>query len=241
MPDAGHSDSAPGIRQERDRFVAFAFAAADLLLEVDAEGRIGYAAGALKSLTHHDAASLTGRAFTELLCDSDRALAKVLLASLKDGGRLSPMLVKLAPPTSLNVVLGGCRPPEYQSHQITMTVLPARLAVEERPGPRDPATGLLAKDEFARVAEEKLRQPGPFRLSLVEVGGLERLREDVDQELAAGFVAAVGRHLRQPSAERDTPGRRRGGEGGGCPRRGRGARAIAPQHRDAARAPPTAR
>ncbi|HEX9466459.1 MAG TPA: EAL domain-containing protein [Alphaproteobacteria bacterium] len=207
MPDAGHSDSAPGIRQERDRFVAFAFAAADLLLEVDAEGRIGYAAGALKSLTHHDAASLTGRAFTELLCDSDRALAKVLLASLKDGGRLSPMLVKLAPPTSLNVVLGGCRPPEYQSHQITMTVLPARLAVEERPGPRDPATGLLAKDEFARVAEEKLRQPGPFRLSLVEVGGLERLREDVDQELAAGFVAAVGRHLRQQSADGDTAGR----------------------------------
>src|SRR5258708_18659288 len=100
MPDAGHSDSAPGIRQERDRFLAFAFAAADLLLEVDAEGRIGYAAEALKSLTHHDAASLTGRAFTGQLCDSYRALAELLLASLKDRCRLSPTLVKLGPPTS---------------------------------------------------------------------------------------------------------------------------------------------
>jgi PAS domain-containing protein len=62
------------IRAERDRFVAFAFAAADLLLEVDGEGKITFAAGALKALTHRDASALKGRPFTELLADSDRAL-----------------------------------------------------------------------------------------------------------------------------------------------------------------------
>lgn len=48
------------IRAERDRFVAFAFAAADLLLEVDGAGKITFAAGALKSLTNRDAGALMG-------------------------------------------------------------------------------------------------------------------------------------------------------------------------------------
>lgn len=208
MPDSMPSSPAGAIRIERDRFVAFAFAAADLLLEVDEDGRIRFAAGALKSLTQRDAAELIGRPFVEVLSEADRSLAKVLLGSLKDGGRLSPILVKLAPPTSLNVVLGGCRPPlPRETYQITITVLPARLAVEERPTPRLPGTGLLAKDDFARLAEEKLRQSGgEYRMSLVEVGGLERLREQADQELSEGFLTAVGRHLRAQSTDGDAAG-----------------------------------
>ena len=208
MPDSTAPNSASAIRSERDRFVAFAFAAADLLFEVDGEGRIRYAAGALKSLTGSDAAELIGRAFVDLLDESDRPLAKVLLASLEDGGRLSPILVKMAAPRALNVALGGCRPPSpRESSQITITVLPARLAVEERAGARDPKTGLLTKDEFTRRAEEKLRAPrGDYRLSLVEVGGLERLREQADEELSQGFMTAVGRTLRAQSADGDSAG-----------------------------------
>jgi EAL domain-containing protein (putative c-di-GMP-specific phosphodiesterase class I) len=208
MPDSTAPNSTNSIRSERDRFVAFAFAAADLLFEVDGEGRIRYAAGALKSLTGNDGAELIGRAFVDLLDESDRALAKVLLASLEDGGRLSPILVKMAAPRPLNVALGGCRPPSpRESSQITITVLPARLAVDERHGARDPKTGLLTKDEFTRRAEEKLRAPGgDFRLSLVEVGGLERLREQADEELSQGFMTAVGRTLRAQSADGDSAG-----------------------------------
>ncbi len=208
MPDSMTAPSATGIRIERDRFVAFAFAAADLLLEVDGDGRIRFAAGALKSLTRHDADDLTGRPFVDLLSESDRALAKVLLSSLKDGGRLSPIMVKLAPPTGLNVVLGGCRAPvPRETYQITITVLPARLAVAARPGERDRETGLLARDDFARLAEEKLRQPGgDYRMSLVELGGLEAVREKADQELSEGFMTAVGRHLRAQSADGDSAG-----------------------------------
>ena len=207
MPDSTTPNPASTIRSERDRYVAFAFAAADLLFEVGGEGRIRYAAGALKSLTGHDAAELIGRPFVERLDESDRALAKVLLASLEDGGRLSPILVKLAAPRPLNVALGGCRPTGPQeSSQITITVLPARLAVDERPGARDAKTGLLAKDDFTKLAAEKLRQSGDFRLSLVEVGGLEHLREQADQELSQGFMSAVGRQLRAHSADGDSAG-----------------------------------
>src|SRR5580698_56487 len=124
MPDPGPSasPSSPN-RVERDRFVAFAFAAADLLFEVDHDGRIRFAAGALKSLTQREEPELIGRPLVELLSEADRPLAKILITSLQDGGRLSPILVKLAAPTGLNVVLGGCRPPKAQEmYQITFTV-----------------------------------------------------------------------------------------------------------------------
>src|SRR5688572_14811938 len=196
------------IRAERDRFVAFAFAAADLLLEVDANGKVSFAAGATKSLTQRDASALMGRPFTDLLADSDRALVKVLLTSLKDGGRLSPILVQLANPVALNVMLGGCRLPTPQEcYQITLTVLSARMPMEVRPGNRDASTGLLAKDDFAKLAEDKLRSnSGNYKLSLVEVGGIEAVRERADEELAEGFLAAVGRHLRAHSADGDAAG-----------------------------------
>jgi EAL domain-containing protein (putative c-di-GMP-specific phosphodiesterase class I) len=207
MPDTGPAPTPSNtIRVERDRFVAFAFAAADLLVEVDDGGRIRFAAGALKSLTSRDADALIGSPFVELLDEADRPLTRILLESLKDGGRLSPMLIKLAPPAALNVVLGGCRPPGTQeTYQITLTALPARLAIEGRPGARDTSTGLLARDEFAKVAEEKLKGGG-FQMSLVHVGGLEKLREQADQELAEGFMAAVGRHLRAQSSDGDSAG-----------------------------------
>ena len=203
------------IRAERDRFVAFAFAAADLLLEVDGDGKVTFAAGALKSLTNRDASGLIGRPFTDLLADSDRALVKVLLASMKGGGRLSPILVQLANPVALNVMLGGCLlPSKRESYQITLTVLTARMPVDVRPGNRDSATGLLSKDEFSKLAEEKLRSNGNFQLSLVEVGGMEAVREQADEELAEGFLTAVGRHLRAQSADGDSAGQISGGKFG---------------------------
>ena len=55
------------IRGERDRFVAFAFAAADLLLEVDDAGKITFAAGALKALTQRDASALRSEEHTSEL------------------------------------------------------------------------------------------------------------------------------------------------------------------------------
>lgn len=202
----GRSPGDDAIRSERDRFVAFAFAAADLLLEVDGDGRITFAAGALKSLTQRDAAALMGRPFGDLLAAADRSLIRVLLTSIKDGGRLSPMLVQLAPPLALNVMLGGCRlPTPHEAYQVTLTVVAARPTVAVNPGERDASTGLLAKDDFSRLAEDRLRSGG-FRLSFVDVGGLESVRERADQELSEGFMAAVGRHLRAQSADGDSAG-----------------------------------
>jgi EAL domain-containing protein (putative c-di-GMP-specific phosphodiesterase class I) len=195
-------------RAERDRYVAFAFAAADLLLEVDGSGRIKFAAGALQSLTKRDAEALTGAPFQDILAPDDRPLAKVMLASLKRGGRLSPIVVRLADAAQPTAMLGGCRlPAAAESYQLTFTVLPP-VGQTTAAGARDAKTGLLEKEDFARLAEKYLHQPegGDLKLSLLAVDGLDSMREQADEELSAGFLSALGRQIRAHSADGDAAG-----------------------------------
>jgi EAL domain-containing protein (putative c-di-GMP-specific phosphodiesterase class I) len=138
---------------------------------------------------------------------SDRPLAKLLLRSIKGGGRLSPITVRLAENPSAILVLGGCRlPTERESYQLTLTVPPAAQSGRDEKGEHDPATGLLTKDSFARLAKERLAQSDGYKLSLVAVDGIGELRQRADQELATGFLSALGRHLRAQSANGDAVG-----------------------------------
>ncbi len=196
------------VRAERDRFVAFAFAAADLLLEVDAEGRIAFATGASQAMTQRAADALTGTSLFEIVAPTDRALAKVLLASLGRRGRFSPVPVRLADPGEPPALLGGCRLPDDQGgNHLTFTLLPAN-GEHATPGARAPQTGLLSKDDFSRLAERWLKRPdrSDYRVSLVDVPGIASLRERADDELSAGFLAALGRQIRAQSADGDAAG-----------------------------------
>lgn len=200
--------SAETLRAERDRYVAFAFAAADLLLEVSPTGTIVFAVGALRSLTRRDGSALVGRSFAELLAERDRPIARLLLSQLKKGGRLSPIAVRLAEPAGTTVVVGGCRlPGQREVYQFTLTVPSAAPAADDD-GARNAETGLLAKENFVRLAEERLREAdgAAYKLSLVEIDGLDSLRRSADDELAAGLLATLGRHLRAHSADGDAAG-----------------------------------
>ena len=60
------------VRRDRDRFVAFAFSAADAFVELDSEQKIRYATGAITALTGLDGNVLVGRSFEELILPADR-------------------------------------------------------------------------------------------------------------------------------------------------------------------------
>src|SRR3546814_7452040 len=55
---------AKDMRAERDRFVAFAFSAADLMLEIAGDGSVLFVSGAARLLTGEDSDRLTGRQFS---------------------------------------------------------------------------------------------------------------------------------------------------------------------------------
>jgi EAL domain-containing protein (putative c-di-GMP-specific phosphodiesterase class I) len=92
---------------DRERFVTFAFAGADLLVEATAEGRITFAAGAFRSRLGLEPATLIGKRAATMVAPEDRAAFSTCLALLGSRGRVAPTVLRLADAGRTSYVLSG--------------------------------------------------------------------------------------------------------------------------------------
>ncbi|HYE50178.1 MAG TPA: EAL domain-containing protein [Azospirillaceae bacterium] len=191
------------LKDERDRFVGFAFAAADVLIETDTAGIIGYAAGAVEALTGRTGAALKGTDVAELAAERDRPIVRAMVRSLARAPRLNPLPVELCHQGGGQVILGGCRLPSRAGKlQICLFRLPPSVAAAvggaEAVDP-DTLSGLPGPDAFAGLVENALKRgEGPeLDLTLLELPGLKEL--DLAPELGRGLAASIGRYLRGAS------------------------------------------
>ncbi len=160
--------TAPG----RDRFVAFAFASAHLLLEIENGGRITFAAGARCGLTDRTTEELVGSSLFDRLPPEEHAFFRMLLARLIETGKLDPTHVVLmtAAGQRIAMMMGGCRLPKYPGHCFLGFTIAARLS--ER------AAGRCLSDlkAFAESLESRLAAAGATErdqsLSLLSIDGL---------------------------------------------------------------------
>src|SRR5262245_25560129 len=79
------SSIADRLREERDRFVGFAFANADLLLELDRGSKVQWVGGAVKSILDVEADVLIDKPFTKSLSEHDVHLLTASLRNLVPG------------------------------------------------------------------------------------------------------------------------------------------------------------
>lgn len=202
------------MRAERDRFVAFAFSAADLMLEVAGDGTIVFASGAARLLTGQDTAELAGRQFSSLVDESDRHFILNLLAGLSVGGRIEPVTLRLAgggADGGILCVLGGCCLPR-QDGRYYLTLSNARLPLAETAlmNRRDYQTGLLSTEDFEAQAGDRLklaRELGAeVKLTLFEVIGLKQVADSLPPEESRALLGDVGALLRGKSIGGDTAG-----------------------------------
>lgn len=190
------------LKAQRDRFLAFAFAAADLLLELNESGVVTYAAGAAKRFFGHTEGEIIGKRASELFGDAGGPVLAFVLRSLKSGNRLEPILVPLArADESQLALLGACRLPEMPSHTyLTLSTAGASAAGADA---RDKLSGLLAKEDFATAATqavEAARSAGLSpELTFFELDGFKDLCERLGVEKAQGFLRGVGGYLRARS------------------------------------------
>ncbi len=211
--------AAKDMRAERDRFVAFAFSAADLMLEVAEDGRVTYASGAARQLFGLDAAELIGRQLGPLIDETDRHFLLNLLASLSVGGRIEPVTIRLAASGTANAVksgaicvLGGCCLPRREGRYY-LTLSGARLPQAETAlqNKRDYQTGLLTAADFEDRASDRLRLArelgSEVKITLLEIVGLKQLSGDLPPEQQAALMGDVGAFLRSKSIGGDTAGR----------------------------------
>ena len=210
------------LRSDRDRFVAFAFAAADALVELDDERKISYAVGAIHWLSGRSADHLLGTPFLDVVVEEDARLIRAAFATAETQSRFGPVNIRLKGSSGKQqpVALFGSYLPG-RKNRLFLALSSHRIApvtsVSENVQ-RDSQTGLLAKDSFAEVALEALKggeeQETPYRMSLLNVDGLDQFQQRVDQAQADGFLSDISAHLQVHSVNGESAGRLTGNQFG---------------------------
>lgn len=153
---------------DRERFVAFAFAGADLLLESTADGRTTFAAGAFRSRLGRDPAAMIGKQASSVVAAEDGPAFAACLALLTSRGRIAPIPLRLADARRSPCVVSGLARPGPDG-------APLLCWSFGQPCNASPVPAALSAAAFGREAEGRLRAAGgdhgPARptLDLVEV------------------------------------------------------------------------
>lgn len=215
MPES--QPAANPLRADRDRFVAFAFASSDLLLELDPALAIFFVAGASEGLLGRPSASLVGMPFLDIFAPEDRAPVRKALGEIRAGKRVEPLYVRLlgASGAAPRIVLtGNCIPDLGHHFYISLSAAPVTARSHTAAGPapvRDRATGLHETASFGEVARARMAQARElgeeYKLTLLDMKDFERLRPRIDEEVASSLMATIGETLRASSVGGDSAGR----------------------------------
>ncbi len=87
--------SSPNQKAIRDRFVAFAFAASDFLIEITPKGIIVFSAGQVQTLTGQMQDELTGKNWLTYFTEESHGNLGALLKGVNRAGRLGPLMVNI--------------------------------------------------------------------------------------------------------------------------------------------------
>ena len=181
--------SAKPVSSPRDRFLGFAFAAADLLVEATADGTICFAAGAFQARFGRAPEQFTGRPLHRLFAATDRSALNLAVYTTATRGRLVPTVLRLADAAATPMVVSGLAMPSDDG-RLCFTV--GRL-----PSVSDAEEATAAVLPFGRLAEERLRGEEGGAVSLLELRGWALAREDLPADaqraLQSEIVDVLGR------------------------------------------------
>ena len=198
------------LRRDRDRFVAFAFCHADVLLELDKSGKIVFAAGATQALLGCDAEALHGQRIEGLVSVADREAARQMLDSLQTGARADDVILRRGDsgfadgPISFNGLW------LYENGGRAYLTLRAASDTAIDAGQRS-EEGALKRESFATAAARAAVRAGKngisCRLTLFDLGEIDNLRQRLDAKTSAELAEQVGSALRDASLDGDLAGK----------------------------------
>ena len=198
------------VRLERDRHVAFAFAAADLLIETTVDGAIVAASGAAQAVLGLGIRDLIGRRLGAIVAAPDWPLVRRLMKQVQELGRIDPVALHLARAdgAAIRILFGACRLPNWaNSVFLSATLLPSTLT--PLPQPRDAATGLLTPDALREAAQRvsDSDRGGDRELKLLRLDGLSGAVRHLPPDRTTMLMQEIGASLRAASLGGDAAGR----------------------------------
>jgi EAL domain-containing protein (putative c-di-GMP-specific phosphodiesterase class I) len=165
------------------RLLGFAFASADLMVELAPSGKIAFAIGAAGVIAGAAERSLIGRALADFVDPRDQPVVAALIAGADGTARQGPVVARLA----------GARPEEARAFAIAVCKLPQNegavscaITRAAPPAIGSQAGGLHDRHEFEAVTRnliETARATGQeLELSFIEMAGLGAAEEALPDE-----------------------------------------------------------
>jgi len=203
------------LKRERDRFVALAFCAADVLIEADADCGITYAAGATVGVTGYPADQLVGDSLLKIVAPDDRPILRELIRGMTVGKRLQPIPIRLIGPKGLTpkLLLTGYVLPNLPD-SLFFALRPwteGNGSDDKNPKGRDKESGLYKTDAFLEQVEKRIEsaksQNENIEFTTLRLENFVELGKDLDAKARGQLLKTIGACLRVSSGPSDTVAR----------------------------------
>ncbi len=151
-------DKTNSVKQQRDRFLAFSFASADLFIEVDEKGLVDFALGAARSLTGIDERILTGQNWLSIFSINDRRTLLQMRDRAREGERCGPYLVTLDQTlgNGQKAILTGIKMPASERLYLTLGFSNAMMIQLSEAVQAHEEYKMLDKEHFLLAAREAI-------------------------------------------------------------------------------------
>lgn len=200
------------LKSERDRFVAFSFASADILVEISASGEILFIDGAINGLLGRKAEELHHTQMRDIVHPDDWGTLSSLLEAQNDGERMELVHIRLTNPfgDALPFYMSGYRLPALGQHYFLTFIFAKHEIAPEELTQRDMETGLFNASGFSRKAVERIKENGTgkaeYHIALVDFPELKQFLDALPQKSAQNLLYDIQHYLRQHSLGQDTAG-----------------------------------
>lgn len=203
------------IKQQRDRFLAFAFASSDFFIEVDENGGMSFTLGAARSLAGVSDVDLLGRSWLSMFSANDHDTLNSMRDKAIPGSRCGPHLVKLDFDLAgdRQAIVTGIKMPGSENFYLTAGFTNDLMShyadrVKGTPTDIDPpsfeiARELLNKDSFMHAAQDAFvtaRAVGSMlSMTLIDIDNIDLLKQDFDPEKWDFVMECLGTLLNSKS------------------------------------------
>ncbi|MBT4769319.1 MAG: EAL domain-containing protein [Rhodospirillaceae bacterium] len=203
------------LRAERDRFVAFAFCAVDILFELDSSFQITFVRGETEALIGLTPDELLGRTIVGIIDEADRDRLVALIQRASAGMRVEMHDLHFPSPDGVSPALSliGYYLPDLRGRYfigMRLGAYPPRIACQEGIV-RDTESGLFDTETFAGLSAERLREAieidTDFKLTLFDLEDLAKFRRRLDPKVRSVLLTQIGELLLNNSLDGDSAGR----------------------------------
>ncbi|MDP1616891.1 EAL domain-containing protein [Phenylobacterium sp.] len=181
------------------RLLGFAFASADLLIEVSARGQISIALGAGEALAGSADRALEGAQLADFVAAEDRQLVSVLLDGLEEGRRAGPVVVRLHSQSGENDRAASLSAFRLPGNGGATSCVLSRASAPRAPGPHglhDRATFETAAVALLAHAHERGLD---IELAMIELAGFEAVAAQAGEPEASDMRARLAAVMRAES------------------------------------------